>query len=557
MRFWWWGVLWICAVGWGSAQPTVPVVRMDTVWVGQGRIDTVAVTLSLPSDESYRIVAVRIVDERQPFTVAVLDGDSTIVPGEPVHLVIRCLPRHNLWYRTFVNLTVRSTTQLIARPVRLEARCYYADSTYRFTWNLQGSALVSALYDYVKVHRALFYSDARRQLFEYVAKGPGDTIECVYSGRKIVAKRYEDAYAQGFNTEHVWPRSYGADREPAKSDLHHLFPSDQQINEKRANYPFGLVSRQVLYEQGGSRLGYDAANHIVFEVRPQSRGDIARAMFYFALRYRNPQNFLSQQEAILRQWHQEDPVDSVERHRNQRIRTIQYRPNPFIDHPEFLERIYQLGGNPDFPPVPAVQFADSIYHVVVDRLPDTAWFPLFNIGTAAAIAKDGIVKGYRDTATVATAWILSDTIPAGGMEFVALRIDSRQRTTKQWQSMLAQEDTITLQVRFRNGIRPVKVPVVIHQAVPTSVPLRSQQMPVVTAYGRMAVIHLPDAYVPSPPAALRDLLGRRWQVMATVQPQAGGSRILLQWNASLPSGLYWYVVSWNHRLWIIPVDIRP
>lgn len=557
MRFWWWGVLWVFAVGWGSAQPPVPVVRMDTVWVGQERIDTVAVTLTFPSDEPYRIVAVRVVDDRQPFTVAVLDGDSTIFPEEPVRLVIRCLPRHNLWYQTFVNLTVRSATRLIARPIRLEARAYYLDSTYRFTWNLQGSALVNALYDYVKVHRALFYSDARRQLFEYVAKGAGDTIECVYSGRKIAVKRYEEAYAQGFNTEHVWPRSYGADREPAKSDLHHLFPSDQQINEKRANYPFGLVSRQVLYEQGGSRLGYDAGNRIVFEVRPKTRGDIARAMFYFALRYRNPRNFLSQQEAILRQWHQEDPVDSVERRRNQRVWTIQYRPNPFIDHPEFLERIYQLSGNPDFPPVPAVQFADSIYHVVVNQLPDTAWFPLFNIGTAAAIVRDGVVKGYQDSATVATALISSDTIPAGGMAFVALRIDSRQGATRQGQLALAQEDTITLQVRFRNGVRPVKVPVIIRLAVPTSVALWSQQMPAVTVYGQTAIIHLPDAYVPFVPAVLRDLLGRRWPVTATVQPQAGGSRILLQWDVPLPSGHYWYVIPWDHRLWIVPVVIEP
>jgi ribulose kinase len=39
-------------------------------------------------------------------------------------------------------------------------------------------------------------------------------------------------------------------------------------------------------------------------------------------------------------WHIEDPVDDFEMYRNQKIEAFQGNRNPFIDHPEFADKIY-------------------------------------------------------------------------------------------------------------------------------------------------------------------------------------------------------------------------
>ncbi|NCB38422.1 MAG: hypothetical protein EOM80_06585 [Erysipelotrichia bacterium] len=74
-----------------------------------------------------------------------------------------------------------------------------------------------------------------------------------------------------------------------------------------------------------------------FDVRPQSRGNIARAIFYFSTRY--AKRIAPSEEEVLRKWHQEDPVDVHEKSRNERVEAIQGNRNPFIDKPEFVNNI--------------------------------------------------------------------------------------------------------------------------------------------------------------------------------------------------------------------------
>jgi endonuclease I len=44
---------------------------------------------------------------------------------------------------------------------------------------------------------------------------------------------------------------------------------------------------------------------------------------------------------VLLAWHELDPVDDFEMNRNDLIETYQGNRNPFIDHPEFVDKIYQ------------------------------------------------------------------------------------------------------------------------------------------------------------------------------------------------------------------------
>ena len=48
----------------------------------------------------------------------------------------------------------------------------------------------------------------------------------------------------------------------------------------------------------------------------------------------------SWEEKILRGWHKDDPVDSMEVKRNEIIfEQFQHNRNPFIDHPEWVDQI--------------------------------------------------------------------------------------------------------------------------------------------------------------------------------------------------------------------------
>lgn len=44
--------------------------------------------------------------------------------------------------------------------------------------------------------------------------------------------------------------------------------------------------------------------------------------------------------AVLLQWHVEDPVDDLERARNNVVFLHQGNRNPFIDHPEWVEGVF-------------------------------------------------------------------------------------------------------------------------------------------------------------------------------------------------------------------------
>ena len=52
-----------------------------------------------------------------------------------------------------------------------------------------------------------------------------------------------------------------------RSDIHHLYPSDEVANNRRNNYDFGYVVSNITWENAGSKLGQDFENQIVFEAR--------------------------------------------------------------------------------------------------------------------------------------------------------------------------------------------------------------------------------------------------------------------------------------------------
>ena len=145
------------------------------------------------------------------------------------------------------------------------------------------------------------------------------------------------------NTEHTWPQSRFSMRfqkDTQKSDLHHLFPTDSEMNNRRASYEFGNVAiPKVILKCPIGKLGASAVGDgfPVFEAPQAHRGNVARAIFYFATRYQ--MRISPSQEAALRGWNIEDPVDQAERERNDAIQKEQGNRNPYVDMPSLVDHI--------------------------------------------------------------------------------------------------------------------------------------------------------------------------------------------------------------------------
>lgn len=60
------------------------------------------------------------------------------------------------------------------------------------------------------------------------------------------------------------------------------------------------------------------------------KGNVACALFYFAVRYET--TISPEEEASLRRWHNDDPVDQEEMDRNNGIEKIQGNRNPFYPY---------------------------------------------------------------------------------------------------------------------------------------------------------------------------------------------------------------------------------
>lgn len=144
------------------------------------------------------------------------------------------------------------------------------------------------------------------------------------------------------NAEHVWPQSYFNSALPMVADLHHLMSTLSVPNGRRGNLKFAKVSGAVYSTSSGSKLGKEG-----FEPDDSVKGNVARALFYFVVRYSDRSirqgmdynSFWTKNVPMLLQWNRQDPPDEAERRRNSLVEDFQGNRNPFIDNPELAERI--------------------------------------------------------------------------------------------------------------------------------------------------------------------------------------------------------------------------
>lgn len=202
-------------------------------------------------------------------------------------------------------------------------------------------------------HTSIGYDSARKFLLGkyYLVKDTnGYAVKDVYCSREYSSDEFKSQKpGPGIipdntvvNVEHTWPQSKFSTRYPPdiqKADLHHLYPADTKINSIRGNNPFGEVSQdEQTLKCDVSRFGLPAyGRYQVFEPPEEHKGHVARALFYFSVKYDKVID--PDQESVLRQWHHDHPVDADEFQRNDVIYHTQGSRNPFVDYPNLVDQI--------------------------------------------------------------------------------------------------------------------------------------------------------------------------------------------------------------------------
>ncbi|MBS1494209.1 MAG: endonuclease [Bacteroidetes bacterium] len=311
----------------------------------------------------------------------------TVNPNDSVQKWVIFRTNQNITYRDFIIYDVNVLKNSLVYYTVATGK--YADVLYAFTQGLIDEELKTALKNFTTTgYITLGYNVARDRMYESIDDyDNNDTLECVYTGRRAYVPNRAGAGNVNFNCEHTWPQSFFNSNDPMVSDVNHLFPTDDAANNARSNYPFGFVLTNITFNVGGSKLGKDFEGATVFEARDKHKGNVARALFYFAVKYGNQGGFTGgKQEDVLRQWNLIDTVDAHERTRNDRIKQYLNVRNPFIDHPEFIDRIKSTYTTILNIPRPKTSAAPS--NATYDTLAknDTAsyYIAIFNSGTGNA-----------------------------------------------------------------------------------------------------------------------------------------------------------------------------
>lgn len=249
------------------------------------------------------------------------------------------------------------------------------DAYYQDAEGLEGDSLKAALHRIIRGHKKYGYDDLWNLLpiTDTDPRAEGNVIllytmrtqKSIYRDRggkyDYTASGY--LYSDSWNREHVWAKSRGfpEEKDTAFTDLHHLRPADRSVNTGRNNRNFDYAD-EPYYDNGVTPTKCKEGSETwVWEPPDEVKGDVARMIFYMAVRYeghledgemrgdlevvdRTPTGDIKEpiigKLSALLEWHLNDPVSNWERRRNDIIHTYQGNRNPFIDHPEWIEKIW-------------------------------------------------------------------------------------------------------------------------------------------------------------------------------------------------------------------------
>lgn len=251
---------------------------------------------------------------------------------------------------------------------------YYQSATGK-----TGNELKTALHNIIKGNTVLPYTSSEYDVWDALKETDADPndetkIILIYTGRSEDKSHQDNGSGDNdsWNREHIWAKSHGFGGDPrdnpgAATDIHALRACDRSVNSSRSN---------LFFDNGGeahseaTECNYDSDS---WEPRDAVKGDIARMIFYMAVRYEGEgdepdlemTNDMSYSKdnytepffgklATLKDWNTQDPVDDAELARNEKVFEIQGNRNPFINHPEWVEEIWETVIDTESPEISAV-----------------------------------------------------------------------------------------------------------------------------------------------------------------------------------------------------------
>ena len=237
---------------------------------------------------------------------------------------------------------------------------------YNSANGLTGNQLKVALHNIIKGHTTVSYANLWTAFWSTDNKGngvvwdmysdrPGGTPPYIYYLGQDQCGNYSNE-GDCYNREHSWPQSWFNNDGTARTDLHHIFPVDGFVNNKRGNNAFGEVRSASWTSRNGSKLGTcktPGFSGTVFEPIDAYKGDFARAIMYMSVRYYSEDGSWGSSDMtvkseikpwaidMLLRWNELDPVSEKEKERNEAIyNDYQRNRNPFVDHPEYARMIW-------------------------------------------------------------------------------------------------------------------------------------------------------------------------------------------------------------------------
>ena len=228
----------------------------------------------------------------------------------------------------------------------------------------------SGLYTIYQTSDRDYYYENDATILDMYSENPSGTDPYTYSAGTTQRCGTYSVEGDCYNREHIIPQSTFGSAAPMVSDAHFITPTDGKVNGQRSNYPHGPVTSPTWTSRNGSKLGASTTagySGPIFEPINEFKGDIARMYFYFATRYENTvagysyamfnntsnQVFTTAFLNLLIAWHNQDPVSAREIDRNNAIYTSQNNRNPYIDHPEYVQSVWNPTADAQAPTTPS------------------------------------------------------------------------------------------------------------------------------------------------------------------------------------------------------------
>ncbi len=225
------------------------------------------------------------------------------------------------------------------------AATYYTGSyTYDNLSTLSSSALYSSLHTLMtSTHTYISsYNDCHYKADVVDCENGNGKVSLIYTGYSATMNQWN-----GWNREHVWPKSLGGDStNGGGADLHHIRPSDATVNSTRSNKKYGYANTGTAAYGSNPASGYlGGYSSTYFEPLDNVKGDVARICLYVYVRWGSEWGATDitkvfQSVEVLLEWCELDPVDTWEMGRNEVVQSIQGNRNVFIDYPELAWTLF-------------------------------------------------------------------------------------------------------------------------------------------------------------------------------------------------------------------------